>query len=126
MRQNASTNFTLRFQGSDFEQLKFLQQISARSMQGMEDFSWKADVSLGGSLTLITGQYFAEWGLKAGSETPEWLSIVLPRAGALDVPLGQDTIEGLPGQLLLVNNHEAEYFLVRGEPHLSDVLRFVR
>jgi len=29
----------------------------------------------------------------------------------------------MPGQMLLINNHEAERFVVTGEPHLSDVLR---
>ncbi|MCF3642744.1 AraC family transcriptional regulator [Rhizobium sp. TRM95111] len=128
MPQNASIDFAPRFEGSNFEQMVEIfagrfGPFDASPIGRVRDFPWKADVSLGGSLTLVTGQYFSGWGVKAVPETSEWLSIILPRAGALDVTLGQTIIEGLPGQLLLVNNHEAEYFLVRGEPHLSDVLR---
>lgn len=86
-------------------------------------FKWKADFWSDGTATLVSGQYLTGWQVRAEPETPEWLSILLPREGAINIMLGQDIIEGMPGKLLLVNNHEAERFLVRGAPHRSDVLR---
>lgn len=87
------------------------------------DFRWKADIWSDHTLTLITGQYFSGWSVKAVPETAEWLSIIVPRSGACNVTVGRNIVEGTPGQILLFNNHEADRFHVRGEPHLSDVLR---
>lgn len=128
MHQNAHLDFSPRFQGSNFEQMveSFTGNFGpfdASPVGRARDFHWKADFWSDGTLTLVTGQYFSEWRVKAVSETSEWLSIIVPRAGAVNVALGRNTIEGAPGQILLVNNHEAERFFVRGEPHLSDVLR---
>lgn len=74
-------------------------------------------------MSLISGQYHGSWQVRAEPETAEWLSILLPREGALDISLGRDTIEGTPGKLVLVNNHEVERCQVRGAPHDSDILR---
>ncbi|EJT05812.1 helix-turn-helix transcriptional regulator [Rhizobium sp. CCGE 510] len=72
---------------------------------------------------LLSGQYHGSWQVRAEPETAEWLSILLPREGALDISLGRDTLEGTPGKLVLVNNQEVERCLVRGAPHESDILR---
>lgn len=128
MHQNARLDFSPRFQGSNFEQM--VETFSGNfgpfdaSPAGRErDFRWKADFWSDSILTLVTGQYFSEWSVKAVPETSEWLSIIVPSAGGINVTLGRNTIEGTPGRILLVNNHEAERFFVRGQPHHSDVLR---
>lgn len=127
-QKNTSFDFIPRFQGSNFEQMVEIfagnfGPFDASPVGRVHDFHWKADFWTDRTLTLVTSQYFSGWSVKAVSETSEWLSLIVPRTGTVDVALGRNTIEGTPGKLLLVNNHEAERFLVRGDPHLSDVLR---
>ncbi|URK86411.1 AraC family transcriptional regulator (plasmid) [Rhizobium sp. RCAM05350] len=128
MPDNAPSAFAPRFQGSNFEHMVEtfagnFGPFDASPTGPTRNFLWKADVRSDGTLTLITGQYAAGWHVRTVPETSEWLSVLVPRTGSIDVTLGRTTIEGLPGRILLVNNHEAERFTVRGEPHLSDVLR---
>ena len=128
MPGNAQYDFAPRFHGSTFEQMVetltgSFGPFEARPTGPVRTFDWKADVQSDGTLTLITGQYPSAWQVRAVPETPKWLSVLLPRAGAIGVALGRNTIETTPSHLLLVNNHEAERFFVKGESHLSDVLR---
>ncbi|MEZ2126392.1 MULTISPECIES: helix-turn-helix transcriptional regulator [unclassified Sinorhizobium] len=128
MPVNAPFNFSPRFQGSTFEHMTetfsdTFGPFDAWPLGRERKFVWKADVQSDGTLSLVTGQYPSEWCVRAVPETAEWLSIIVPREGAINVTLGRKAIEGTPGRLLLVNNHEAERFFVLGEPHLSDVLR---
>ncbi|WP_037148760.1 helix-turn-helix transcriptional regulator [Rhizobium freirei] len=128
MPQNISSDFIPRFQGSTFEYMLETFAGSFGSFDawrtGREQaFCWKADFWSDGKLSLISGQYSSEWCARAAPETPEWLSVILPRAGAVDITLGRAEIEGTPGRLLLANNREAERISVRGAPHRSDVLR---
>lgn len=74
------------------------------------------------TLSLITSQFDAEWSIRSAPATQERLSVLIPRTGAIDVTTGQSVVDGIPGRLLLANNHETERFSVRGEPHRSDVL----
>lgn len=87
------------------------------------DFQWKSGIWSDGTTTLIIGEFQTEWHANAVPETPEWLSILLPQTGAIDVTLGSHRIEGSPGKVLVVNNHEAERFHIRGAPHRSENLR---
>lgn len=120
-----------RFRGSSFEDMvetfngQFGQfgPFAASPIGSATSFRWSADFWTNGILTLITSQFHNEWCVKAVPETAEWLSILSVRTGAIGVSLGQHTIEGKPGGLVLANNHEVENFSVQGEPHLSDVLR---
>lgn len=97
--------------------------FDASALAAAPSFQWKTGVWTDRTLTLVTGQYDSEWYVKAAPETAEWLSILVPRMGGFEVALGRTNFEVLPGQLLLANNHQAERFLVRGAPHVSDVLR---
>ncbi|KZS49799.1 AraC-like DNA-binding protein [Rhizobium sp. BK077] len=128
MPENASFGFPPRFQGSTFEQMveshtENFGPFEAWPASPAGKFLWKSDTRSDGTVTVVSAQYSSPWQLKAAPETPEWLSIILPRSGAVVVTLGRRTIEGTPGGMLLVNSHEAERFDVKGEPHLSDVLR---
>ena len=128
MPENVSFGFAPRFQGSTFEQMvethtENFGPFEAWPTTLARTFLWKSDTQSDGTVTTVTGQYPSAWQVRAVPETPEWLSIVLPHSGAINVSLGRNAIEGTPGRMLLVNSHEAELFDVRGEPHLSDVLR---
>ncbi|WP_341486853.1 helix-turn-helix transcriptional regulator [Pararhizobium sp. A13] len=128
MSENAPPDLVSRLQGSTFEHMVetfsgTFGPFDASPIGRGRTFDWKADFWSDGILSLITGQYHFEWSVRAVPETQEWLSIPMPLAGAIDVALGRSVVEGMPGQMLLVNNHEAERFFVRGEPHQSHVLR---
>jgi AraC-like DNA-binding protein len=128
MQQNDAFEPLPRFHGSDFDEMvetfsRHFGPFDASPTGPARAFKWKADFWTDGTATLITSQYFTGWQVRAEPETPQWLSILQPRDGAIDMTLGRRIIEGLPGKLLLANNHEVERFLVRGAPHLSDVLR---
>ncbi|OHV24858.1 AraC family transcriptional regulator [Rhizobium sp. RMa-01] len=128
MSQNDASEFCPRFQGSDFDEMvdtfkRHFGPFDASPSGSAEPFNWKADYWSRGPMSLISGQYHGSWQVRAEPETAEWLSILLPREGALDISLGRDTIEGTPGKLVLVNNHEVERCQVRGAPHDSDILR---
>lgn len=88
-----------------------------------EDFSWTTGFWTSGSVTLSTSLFHNEWQVKAVPETGEWLSILSPRSGRIDVALKNRTIEGRPDRMVFTNNHEAKHFFVRGAPHANDVLR---
>ena len=130
MIENILREFSPRFQGSTFEHIvetyaaNFGPFDASPSTNGVgRNFLWEADAQGDGTLTLVTARYGAEWDGRVTPETQEWLSILVPRTGAINVALGGSTLEGMPGQMILVNNRQAERFFARGEPHLSDVLR---
>ncbi|UXT20416.1 AraC family transcriptional regulator [Agrobacterium tumefaciens] len=128
MPKSTPSDFSPRFQGSTFEYMHetftgCFGPFDAWRTSGGQTFGWKADFWSDGRLSLVSSQYSYEWCARAAPETPEWLSLIVPRAGAVDVMLGRTEIEGTPGRLLLTNNREAERFSIRGAPHRSDVLR---
>jgi len=128
MQSNCAIQPARRFQGSTFECMvttftEHFGPFDASPIGPSRNFLWKADCWTDGTATLVSSQYSAEWRVRTVRDTPEWLSILLPRSGAIDVTLGREVVEGRRGQLLLVNNHQAEHFLARGTPHVSDVLR---
>ncbi len=128
MPENALFGFAPRFQGSTFEQMvetyaKNFGPFDARPSDPARTFLWKSDIRSAGTTTVVTGHYPSAFQLRAVPETPEWLSFILPHTGAVNATLGGRIVEGAPNRMLLVNSHEAERFDVRGEPHLSDVLR---
>lgn len=128
MSENALSNPVSSRQGATFEHMvetfagSFGPFDACPTGRG-RTFDWKADFWSNGTLSLISGEYHSEWKVRAVPETQEWLSILLPCAGAIDMAVGRSVVEGIPGQMLLVHNHEAERFFVRGEFHQSHVLR---
>lgn len=116
-----------RFQGSGFESMHDTLTaefggFDAAPTTALRDFRWRADLRSNGLMTLVSGHYRGEWDLRSNSDTPEMLSIALPRMGALNARLGQTTIEGFPGRITLTNNCEAERFFVRGDLNVHDVV----
>lgn len=128
MLENARSDFLPRYQGSSFEHMveTFTENFGpfdASPAGSAQNFHWKNDFWSDGTMTLVTSQFSSEWSATAAPEMPQWLSAIVPRTGAVNVALGRDEIEGTPGRLLLVNNHQAGRFFVRGSNHQSDVLR---
>ncbi|WP_028002793.1 helix-turn-helix transcriptional regulator [Sinorhizobium arboris] len=128
MPHNNPSKLVSRFSGTDFEEMvdtftRHFGPLEASPTGPSQKFQWNADFWSSGTTTLVAGQYLTGWQVRAEPEMAEWLSILLPREGAIDVTVGHRAFEGLPGKLLLVNNHQADRFVVRGAPHVSDVLR---
>ncbi|RFB88830.1 AraC family transcriptional regulator [Rhizobium leguminosarum bv. trifolii] len=128
MLENVASAFAPRFSGCCFDEMVETYAglscpFEASPIGPAQNFLWKADVWSDDILTLATGQYQGAWHGRSAPKSPESLLIVLPRSGAVTVNLGRSTAESVPGQMLLINNHEAERFVVTGEHHLSDVLR---
>lgn len=117
-----------RFSGSYFEEMLETYaglscSLEASPIGPSRDFLWKADAWSDGIVTLATGEYHGAWQGRCPPDAPESLLIALPRSGAVATNLGPSTAEGVPGQMLLINSHEAERVAVTGETHRSDVLR---
>ncbi|RFB87569.1 AraC family transcriptional regulator [Rhizobium leguminosarum bv. trifolii] len=128
MPQNAAIEFGHRFQGSTFEGLVetftgHFGPFEATPIGSPKSFHWSTDFWTNRTLTLVSSAFQNEWRVKKDPETAEWLSIILPRSGAVDVSLGRQMVECQPGSMALINNHEADFFLTRGLPHIADVLR---
>ncbi|ACI59509.1 transcriptional regulator, AraC family (plasmid) [Rhizobium leguminosarum bv. trifolii WSM2304] len=128
MPQKTATEFVPRFQGSTFEGLVetftgHFGPFDASPIGSTASFQWSTDFWTNGTLSLITSEFHNEWRVKAVPETAEWLSILLPRSGAINVSLGKHMVESRPGTLALIHNHEADFFLTKGLPHIADVLR---
>lgn len=128
MPQNDAIEAMHRFQGVTFEGLVetftgHFGPFDATPTGSTKSFHWRTDFWTNRTLTLVSSVFQNEWRVKKVPETAEWLSIILPRSGAVDVSLGRQMVECQPGSLALINNHEADFFLTRGLPHMADVLR---
>jgi AraC-like DNA-binding protein len=118
----------LPLHGSTFDDMverftKSFGPFDATPIHRTREFSWHAEIQRGGAATLVTGHYQAEWQGCSVAETPEWLSVIVPRTGGLGMKLGRQSIECGPGDMLLINSREVERFVLQGTPNLSDVLR---
>jgi hypothetical protein len=118
MPENASANFTPRFQGATFDDMVGALTKGFGSFDAWRDgrdkpLDWKVGFWGDESLSLVSNQDSGGWGARTAHGTPETLAIIVPRTGALDVTLGRSVIEGTPGRLLLANNLEPERISVR-------------
>jgi AraC-like DNA-binding protein len=125
MSERAPSSFTHRFQGSTFEDMvgaltQGFGSFDAWCTGRDQPLDWKVDFWSDGKLSLVSNEDCGGWAVRTAPETPESLSIVLPRAGALNMVRGRAAVEGTPGQLLLINNHEPECISVRAGFHCSD------
>ncbi|RUM27468.1 AraC family transcriptional regulator [Rhizobium vallis] len=126
MLENASPNFTARFQGTTFDDMvealtKGFGSFYAWRNGREKPLDWKVGFWGDESLSLVSNQDSGDWGARTahGSET---LAIIVPRTGALNVALGRTVVEATPGRLLLTNNIEPEWISVQAAPHRSDTL----
>ena len=127
MPENASPNFTARFQGTTFDDMvealtKGFGSFDAWRSGRDKPLDWKVGFWGDERLSLVSNQDSGGWGARTAHGTPETLAIIVPRTGALDVSFGRTVVEGTPGRLLLTNNLEPERVSVRATPHRSDTL----
>ena len=127
MSENASHDFSARFHGSTFEDMVEALTEGFGSFDAWRNgrekpLDWKVGFWGNDRLSLVSNQDSGDWGARTGDGTWETLTIIVPRAGALDVALGRTVVEGIPGRLLLMNNHEPERVSVRAAHHRSDTL----
>ncbi|WFU04781.1 AraC family transcriptional regulator (plasmid) [Rhizobium sp. CB3171] len=119
--------FTPTHEGSDFESM--VQAFTtgygvfdAKPLGNDRAFSWAADLRRSGTLTALHSIYRTPWEVRTLDETPQHLAFNIPHTGSFRVNVGKRTVEGGPGRILMINNHEAGERVVQGDPHCSDVL----
>ncbi|ANL26308.1 AraC family transcriptional regulator protein [Rhizobium phaseoli] len=127
MSENASPNFTARFQGTTFDDMvealtKGFGSFDAWRNGRDKPLDWKVGFWGDERLSLVSNQDSGGWGARTADGTPETLAIIVPRTGALDVAFGRTLAEATPGRLLMANNLEPERVSVRAAPHRSDTL----
>lgn len=76
-----------------------------------------------GTASLISAEFEAGWQVRGTPESPQWLSIILPRAGTVELGLAGEAIQGVPGNLLLARNQDVAQFAMRGNGHQYEALR---
>ncbi|PDS34915.1 helix-turn-helix domain-containing protein [Rhizobium anhuiense] len=117
---------TSRWTGADFDGMleTFLGSapFDASPVHTLLGFNWSADARSHGAMTVVDLACNGEWNLWATSDTPEWLTIHVPRDGISGMTRRQTTTTASPGQMLLGQSREADRFLVRGTLHRSQKL----
>ncbi len=121
---------TPRWAGSDFDGMletflgpaHFDGSPAHGPAHGVEGFSWSADARSHGAVTVADLECKGEWNLLATAETPDWLTIYVPREGLSGMTRRQITTIASPGQILLGHSREADHFLARGALHRSQKL----
>lgn len=117
---------TPRWAGVDFDGMQeiFLgpARFDASPDHRLDGFRWSADARSHGAVTVADLACNGEWNLWATAETPEWLTIHVPREGLSGMTRRQITTTASPGQMLLGQSREADRFLVRGGRHRSQKL----
>ncbi|RFB84565.1 AraC family transcriptional regulator [Rhizobium leguminosarum bv. trifolii] len=115
-----------RWAGADFDGMleTFLgpAHFDASPVHSTKGFRWSGDARSHGAVTVADLACNGEWNLSATAETPEWLTIHVPREGFSGMTRRQITTTASPGQMLLGQSHEADHFLVRGALHRSQKL----
>ncbi|UVD59834.1 AraC family transcriptional regulator (plasmid) [Rhizobium sp. Pop5] len=124
---NGSYAFTPSHQGNDFESMVHSYSMSygrigAQPLTNDRTFSWAADVQRKGALTFIHAYYKNPWRIRTLDETPQHLTIYMPRSGSFRTSIGTRAIEGRVGQLLMANNHELGDRFMHGHQNASDLL----
>lgn len=127
MTEDASLDFTARFQGATFDDMvealtKGFGSLDAWRTGREKPLDWKVGFWGDERLSLVSNRDSGDWGARTGHGTPETLAIVAPRTGALNVGFGRTVVEATPGRLLLMNNLESEWVSIQAAPHRSDTL----
>ncbi|QND46033.1 AraC family transcriptional regulator (plasmid) [Rhizobium lusitanum] len=123
----STSSFAPTHEGDDFESM--VQAFSAgygafgaKPLSGDRPFTWAADLRRTGPFTMFHSAYQSSWEIRTLNETPQHLAFYIPHTGSFRLSIGQKTVEGGSGHLLMANNHEASDRLVQGDPHRSDAL----
>ncbi|EJT04464.1 AraC family transcriptional regulator [Rhizobium sp. CCGE 510] len=104
------------------ESLGEIAPFEGATTDSMDNFNWSANAWSNGTLTLNELTCNRPWHISATSETPMWLTIMVPRRGSCGLIHGQVTTTAMPGQILLGQTHEADRFWVQGADHWSEGL----
>ncbi|MCZ7450797.1 helix-turn-helix transcriptional regulator [Agrobacterium rhizogenes] len=127
MPENKLTDFNPQFKGETFEDMvdaltAGFGHFEASRTDRQQLLDWKVGFWGNEQLSLVSNQDLGGWGARTVGETPECLAILLPRMGALDVKLGNTTVAGMKGRLLVMNNREPESVSVNSGFHRSDTV----
>ncbi|WP_037417870.1 AraC family transcriptional regulator [Sinorhizobium sp. CCBAU 05631] len=118
-----------RFRGSTFESMvetftSSFGPLLVKPVGRPRDFRWSADFWSGAGVTLVTGYHHSECSMRVIADRLQYVSIIVPQIGGVDVALGRRTVQGRLGELLFTNNIEPEHVILRGGPIALDGLLF--
>lgn len=118
-----------RFRGSTFESMleTFTGSFGPLSVQPVgkpSDFRWSADFSGANGVTMVSSHHKAGCYMQVTAEKPQFVSVMLPRMGGVELACGSRTYPGVRGDILLTNDVEPERVGLVGDTIAVDGLLF--
>ncbi|NTE56568.1 AraC family transcriptional regulator [Agrobacterium tumefaciens] len=104
------------------ESLTDIAPFEALTPESVAGFQWSTNAWSDGIATLTEIVCNRPWQIKATSHSPHWLTINVPIKGSCAVARGQAFTRAHPGQILLAQNHEIDWFHMEGMDHRTDDL----
>ncbi len=127
MPENGPPQFS--FRGSSFDGMiealgGAFGTFNAEPIGKIGDFRWGINLVACDNAVLISGYHQNEFqfSIAPTSETAEYLSIVIPRSGGMEVTYGGRTAGAGRGKLLLYNNFEPDGVIMHGQSNIIDEL----
>jgi len=125
---NQTTDPAPPYSGSTFEAMiatlsRKFGPFDASLDEAARHFRWRMDYWADGGASLISTEFETGWQVRGSSESPEWLSIIWPKTGAIELELAGKTIQGTAGNVILAHNHQVKSFHMRGTGHRYEALR---
>ncbi|ARM92397.1 AraC family transcriptional regulator protein (plasmid) [Rhizobium sp. CIAT894] len=96
--------------------------FGAKPLHNERNFAWATDLRTSGTLTAVHSVFQSSWEIRTLDETPEHLAFYIPHSGSFRLTVGNRTVEGGAGRILMANNHQAGDRVVQGDEHCSDAL----
>ncbi|MBB4292531.1 AraC-like DNA-binding protein [Rhizobium leguminosarum] len=119
--------FTPTHEGGDFESM--VQAFTtgygvfgAKPLHSDRNFAWATDLRASGTLTAVHSVFQSAFEVRTLDETPQHLAFYIPHSGSVRLTVGNRTVEGGAGRILMANNHQAGDRTVQGDQHCSDAL----
>lgn len=83
---------------------------------------WNVDYWATDKLSMVSNRDNGGWRVRTSPDTPETLSLVLPRTGAISLTGLSREVVGTSGTLLFINNHEPDLVSVAPGNHFAETL----
>lgn len=124
-----TSEHTHRFGGSTLESMlevftRSFGPLVVAPLGDARDFRWNADFWRGNGVSLVTSHHEAECYMQVVADRPQYVSVMMPRVGGINLALGSCTVAGRPGEILLTNNVDPERVSLRGKDIALDGLLF--
>jgi AraC-like DNA-binding protein len=116
-----------RLTGSTFDEMVEALRLGYGSFEAWRlgrdvPLDWSVDYWATDKLSLVSNRDNGGWRVRTSPNTPETLTLVLPRSGAISLSALSRDVTGTPGKLLLINNHEPDLVSVAPGQHFAESL----